>query len=170
MAFIWKVKNRCCKDNEQQTLLSSVSAPLIIKQNEESIWLFTRSTQNGIIDVFRENKDGVSWIKQDVLNDIRSSDTPGGAASSDGCSMLLVYRGFWRTHFLWSLWTNDVWKGNELLLTEDSQTITGNGRGPAVIFFNSAYWIFYVNDKQQLCSIVFEKIDSNSFRPVWKGP
>lgn len=158
MAFKWLQKNQLCRDCSGN-VISCFAAPLAVKQNQNNVWLFNRSTLNGHIDTFRNGE------RQHVLQYIRSTDSPGGAASRDGRTMLLVYRGFWSNRLLWSLWTESSgWHGNYVI-----QGVETNGRGAAVAFFKDKYWVFYVNEKRRLCSVSFNEIDSTHYLPVWSS-
>lgn len=110
-----------------------------------------------------------------MLSYVQTADTPGGAASSDGKTMLLVYRGFWRCHLLWSLWTEQGgWTGNRLIQLPMKKNppllLESNGRGPTVVFCDQQYWVFYVDDDEHICSVSFSTIHTSSGLPLWKMP
>lgn len=147
MAFLWSSKEqRCCDSNNR--VIASVSTPLILCRESSAQWLFTRRTRHGGVEVYRGSEN--SWHYQQSLP-IKTADSPGGAFSGDGESLLLVHRGFWSHHFLWSLWSGGFWSGNQIISVDGSEPESG-GRGPVVIFFCNCFWIFYSDSKGRLCS------------------
>jgi len=163
MTFVWSSKNEFVQHDGCMKSIQSVAAPLLIRQSPQRLWLFTEPCR-GTIEAY-SCYEGFMWMRQHTLP-IQSVDTPGGAASSDGKSMLLVYRGYWKHHFLWYMWTGDMWYGNKTISVEGSVP-RGNGRGPAVAFFSGSYWVFYVNKDSHLCSFRFEEMDQMTNGPLW---
>lgn len=166
MTFVWARQNEKCTHENGEKEITSISAPLVIKQSHDKFWLFTRAYHDGMVQSYTGSGES-NWDYEGEL-EIRTPDTPGGASSSDGNTLLLVYRGYWRHHFLWYLWKSSIWYGNEII-TVDRHIPIGNGRSPAVTFFSGSYWIFYSNRKHKLCSFKFSSVNTEGAHnnPIW---
>lgn len=174
MSFHWTQKNICLQSSGYERL-QSVSAPLVISLKKNVYWLIVRFNTSGHLDVFRGDGSATGWRRQRGAEHIQTADTPGGAASSDGKTVLLVYRDFWKGQLLWSFWTEDHgWCGNRIIqipiAKHNPLTLNSNGRGPCVVFCQQQYWIFYVDEEQQLCSVSFSRFNQATGLPVWKIP
>lgn len=175
MSFRWKSKNARCVQSYIEDNLQSVSAPLVVSLRPTCVWLIVRFNTSGFLDVFQGDGGALSWRRQKDVPHIRTADSPGGAASADGKTVLLVYRDFWGSHLLWSFWAEQHgWCGNrpiQIPLHKQSPLfLESNGRGPVVVFSEQQYWVFYVNEERHLCSITLDKFSSKTGLPLWKMP